>query len=469
MLHAQFPGSHLTLKDVKNERLAIRKSELGGYSATQALVRLLEQEGITHFVKYRDDRVTGLLIIFPWCLTMWKLFPDALMIDDTYKTNRFKMPLFNVTGISNIGSIFNAAFGLLDGEDEDEFTWAVEKLEEIRQSYNIQQPFVVLTDMERALKNALGRIWPDAQQQLCLWHICQHVALEAKKRWKGPRGAPSANAPSANAPSASARSANAPSASARSASARSANAPSASAPLANAPLANAPSASAPSASAPSASINEALLATTSRDQQPLEAVPTPPDIPHTPQGLTMLWKCAVQAPREEEFEEAWARILQEFPEQEAIIEYIVNTWFPWRRQFLNCYTSQYRNHGIRVTSRVESSHAEIKSYLYNGQADLLFLIQSIQQMLTNKQREYDAQIELERARIRCGFEKLAWLGELRHKVSKKGLDLIYKQWLITKPFIRQNRPQPPYTGRFEAPYSLPCRHKVEEAIMTQPL
>ena len=155
------------------------------------------------------------------------------MIDDTYKTNRFKMPLFNVTRISNIGSIFNTAFGLLDGEDKDEFTWAVEKLEEIRQSYNIQQPFVVLTNMERALKNALSRIWPDAQQQLCLWHICQHVALEAKKRWKGPHGAPSANAPSA-------------------------------------------------------SINEALLATTSRDQQPLEAIPTPPDIPHTPQGLTIL-------------------------------------------------------------------------------------------------------------------------------------------------------------------------------------
>ena len=250
VLHAQFPGSHLTTEDVKNERKAIRKTELGGYTATQALVGLLEREGVTHFVRYRDNRVTGLLITYPWCLAMWKLFPGVLMIDDTYKTNRFKMPLFNVTGASNIGSIFNAAFGLLDGEDETEFTWVVEKLEEMRERHNIQQPSVVVTDADRALKNALGNIWPDAQQQLCLWHICQHVASEAKKRWKGARGDSSADATESDSQSVA-----------------------------------------------------------SRDQQPLEAIPTPPELPHTPQGLTMLWKCAVQAPTEEEFEEAWLQIL----------------------------------------------------------------------------------------------------------------------------------------------------------------
>ena len=59
------------------------------------------------------------------------------MINDIYKTNWFKMPLFNVIGASNIGSIFNIAFGLLNGEDETEFTWVVEKLEEIRERHNI--------------------------------------------------------------------------------------------------------------------------------------------------------------------------------------------------------------------------------------------------------------------------------------------------------------------------------------------
>ena len=84
-----------------------------------------------------------------------------MMINDTYKTNRFKMPLFNITGVSNIGSIFNIAFGLLDGEDKVEFTWAIGQLEEIRQRYSIQRPLVMVTDADRGLKNALTNLWPN--------------------------------------------------------------------------------------------------------------------------------------------------------------------------------------------------------------------------------------------------------------------------------------------------------------------
>ena len=93
----------------------------------------------------------------------------------------------------------------------------------MRERHNIQQPSVVVTDADRALKNALGNIWPNAQQQLCLWHICQHVASEAKKRWKGARSDSSADATESNSQS-----------------------------------------------------------VVSRDQQPLKAIPTPPKLPYTP-------------------------------------------------------------------------------------------------------------------------------------------------------------------------------------------
>ena len=63
-LHSQFPDSHLIMRDVQNERTALRKTELDGYTATQALVRVLEREGVTHFVRYHDSRLSGLLIIY---------------------------------------------------------------------------------------------------------------------------------------------------------------------------------------------------------------------------------------------------------------------------------------------------------------------------------------------------------------------------------------------------------------------
>jgi len=42
-------------------------------------------------------------------------------MDNTYKTNRFKMPFLNVTGITNTHSTYNAAFGLLNKEDHEAY------------------------------------------------------------------------------------------------------------------------------------------------------------------------------------------------------------------------------------------------------------------------------------------------------------------------------------------------------------
>lgn len=52
---------------------------------------------------------------------MWKRFPEVLSLDNTYKTNTFKMCLFQVTGITDQKSIANFSFGLINTEKEEGF------------------------------------------------------------------------------------------------------------------------------------------------------------------------------------------------------------------------------------------------------------------------------------------------------------------------------------------------------------
>ncbi|MBE3041773.1 hypothetical protein IMZ48_04175 [Candidatus Bathyarchaeota archaeon] len=47
---------------------------------------------------------------------------DILMLDTTYKTNRFRMPLFNICGISQQRQPFQIASVFLEGESEARFT-----------------------------------------------------------------------------------------------------------------------------------------------------------------------------------------------------------------------------------------------------------------------------------------------------------------------------------------------------------
>ena len=52
---------------------------------------------------------------------MWRRFPQVLGIDNTYKTNRFNLYLFQVTDITDQHSVANFAFGLIDTEKQEGF------------------------------------------------------------------------------------------------------------------------------------------------------------------------------------------------------------------------------------------------------------------------------------------------------------------------------------------------------------
>ncbi|GJC90577.1 PKS-NRPS hybrid synthetase CHGG_01239 [Colletotrichum liriopes] len=107
-------------------------------------------------------------------------------MDATYNVNRFNPPLFEINGISAINSTFPIAYGLGPHEDEEYFTWCFRQLEELRQEVKISLPHVIISDFDKALKNAALAVYPNVQQRICLWHIINNVVKHAKAKWKGP-------------------------------------------------------------------------------------------------------------------------------------------------------------------------------------------------------------------------------------------------------------------------------------------
>ena len=54
---------------------------------------------------------------------MWKKFPEVLGLDNTYKTDRFRLHLFQATGVADQKSLANFAFGLINGENVTKYKW----------------------------------------------------------------------------------------------------------------------------------------------------------------------------------------------------------------------------------------------------------------------------------------------------------------------------------------------------------
>jgi len=128
MIREDYPDSHYTTKDINNQRQRLRLKERDGCTASGALIKAFDEEGVTYVTKWDPqdpDRLAGIVFTFPDCVEMWKRFPDCLSLDNTHCTNGLGFPLFVVTAQTNINSTANIAFGLIDNERRAGFDFLI--------------------------------------------------------------------------------------------------------------------------------------------------------------------------------------------------------------------------------------------------------------------------------------------------------------------------------------------------------
>jgi hypothetical protein len=147
-----------------------------------------------------------------------------------------------------------------------------------------------------------------------------------------------------------------------------------------------------------------------------------------------MWKLVLFAETEEAHEEAWVNLCKEFDDQRAILRYLHRTYMPVRAQWARCFIRKYRNFGVCVTSGIEVSNNNIKSYLLNGMSNLYRLFKAMQDIMKDQERDFNdacAADEVLTAREYMGSSS-EHLGELETALSSKGLGLITKQYRLSK-------------------------------------
>eukprot|EP00256_Glycine_max_P051237 XP_014617179.1 protein FAR1-RELATED SEQUENCE 5-like [Glycine max] len=168
-------SSCTTIKQIYNARSAYRSSIRGDDSETQHLMRLLERDQYIHWHRLKDEDVVRDLF---WC------HPDAVklcnachlvfLIDSTYKTNRYRLPLHDIVGVTPTGMTFSAGFAYLEGERVNNLVWALERFRGLFLR-NDRLPVVIVTDRDLALVNAVKVVFPECKNLLCRFHIDKNV------------------------------------------------------------------------------------------------------------------------------------------------------------------------------------------------------------------------------------------------------------------------------------------------------
>ena len=125
----------------------------------QQLMKLLDRDQYIHWHRLKDEDVV--------CDIFWS-HPDAVKItnacnlvflmDNTYKTNRYRLPLLDIVGVTPIGIIFSIAFAYLEGERINNVVWALERFRGIFLRRDVI-PQVIATDKNPALMNAVKTVF----------------------------------------------------------------------------------------------------------------------------------------------------------------------------------------------------------------------------------------------------------------------------------------------------------------------
>ncbi|KID59545.1 hypothetical protein MAN_10589, partial [Metarhizium hybridum] len=410
---ADSPGyDYFRTRDIHNDRQAIKRERLNGLTATQAFVKELDSGDIrVRTLRDEEDRVCAVFWTYDWCRMMWKKFPEVLGLDNTYKTNRFGLHLFQATGVMDQKSLANFAFGLINGEKEHHFQWLCDRLDELRIDIGADTPEVIITDKEQALRAALTNTFPGAQQQLCVYHILANVRAKINARWKDTEGED----------------------------------------------------------------HDAIIVELDNDGNTLSLVPeldldvvargrvqneaedelANPSDDYNREEMFKAFRAVVCAADHDAFKDSWKSFAETLGRQQRhILRYVQKEYMPWRKQWVKCYIDRYRNFGQRVNSPTETAHADVKSHLVTGMGDLLYLHQAPVTVIDNKSRFYRQEAARQTQRQRDQYLKQAWLDKLNLQITYHAIDLLARQYLFALaalPDQREPKPLLPCTGNFERP------------------
>ncbi|XP_042974898.1 protein FAR-RED IMPAIRED RESPONSE 1-like [Carya illinoinensis] len=102
----------------------------------------------------------------------YKYFGNVVTFDTTYLTNRYGMPFAPFVGVNHHGQSILLGAGLISSEDTETFTWLFQTWLTCMDG---EAPKAIITDQDRAMKNAISLAFPNSRHRFCLWHILKKL------------------------------------------------------------------------------------------------------------------------------------------------------------------------------------------------------------------------------------------------------------------------------------------------------
>ncbi|KAF5445110.1 hypothetical protein F2P56_034187 [Juglans regia] len=112
-----------------------------------------------------DGRLNNVFWADPRSRAAYQYFGDVVTFDTAYLMNRYGMSFAPFVGVNHHGQSIILGAGLISSEDTETFTWLFQTW---LQCMDGIPPKAIITDQDRAMKNAIANVFPESRHRFCL-------------------------------------------------------------------------------------------------------------------------------------------------------------------------------------------------------------------------------------------------------------------------------------------------------------
>ena len=166
----------------------LKTATLRTLTSTQILLKYLTKFSnwyVDHKKTTTTDVLEYLFFISKNSQTLLIQYYEVLIMNFTYKINKYKISLLIIIEVTFSNIIFYVAFCFMKNENFDDYLWIMNVLIRLFDFFDILYLITTVIDDDKALSSALFRVFAKKNHRvnhiLCIWHINQNVIVNCKK------------------------------------------------------------------------------------------------------------------------------------------------------------------------------------------------------------------------------------------------------------------------------------------------
>lgn len=184
----RYPDCLIYDRDIYNVRRDLRKKRLAGRTPTQVVMELLSEREVwtSAYETVRGEyNIYRLFFSYKGIQKLLIESPEVLIVDATYKTNVYGIPLINIVGTTPLGTSFFLGFAFVEAEDASSYVWVLAQVRALYWELELPFPKAIVTDGDQALIGAVKDVFPDTGHLTCTWHVNNAVLTKCKPAFRG--------------------------------------------------------------------------------------------------------------------------------------------------------------------------------------------------------------------------------------------------------------------------------------------